>query len=339
MARHPTPRKTPTDGLTSQWLVEGILRAERMRLARSITMMESRAPQHRELANEILTACLPCEGRAHRLGISGVPGAGKSTFIEAFGLRLCQNNKKVAVLAVDPSSSRSGGSILGDKTRMEELSRHPNSFIRPSPSSGTLGGVTARTRETMVLLDAAGYDWIIVETVGVGQSEIEVRSMVDFFLLLQIAGAGDDLQGMKKGVMEIVDAIVVNKADGDNKTRAKRACAEYEQILTFLEPYTPGWQPKALTCSALEGYGLDEIEDLLCHFLKEMSSNGTLNRQRRQQRVQWFRSLLRESIYQRFLDQKNIRNKVSALEKEVEEQKIPVTSAVNRLWHDKAGLG
>jgi len=332
MTKHPPPKSLLQGKYSTDWLIEGVLQADRMRLSKAITMIESRAQKHRSVAHEILTACLPHEGKAHHIGITGVPGAGKSTFIESFGLRLCRKGFKVAVLAVDPSSSRTGGSILGDKTRMEELSRHPNSFIRPTPSSGTLGGVAARTRETMILLDAAGYDWILVETVGVGQSEIDVRSMVDFFLLLQIAGAGDELQGMKKGVVELADAIVVNKADGDNVARARRARSEYGRILTFLDPYTPDWQPKAVTCSALEGNGLGRIETMILDFIYRMGASGTLEKQRKAQRVQWFRSLLRESVYLHFLQKEGMRESIGQMEEKVRKQLIPVTTAIEELW-------
>jgi len=313
------------------WLTEGVLAGERMRLARAITLVESKAPAHLEIARKVLTACLPHSGKARRIGISGVPGAGKSTFIEAFGLRVCERGQKIAVLAVDPSSSRSGGSVLGDKTRMELLSRHPNSFIRPSPSAGTLGGVAARTKEAMILVEAAGYDTVLVETVGVGQSEIAVRSLVDFFLLLQIAGAGDELQGIKKGVIEIADAIAVNKADGDNIPRARSARGEYGRILGFLEPYTQGWEPKALTCSAMTGKGLERIETLIDNFLNLTKTSGIHEKERRRQNVEWFRTLLKESILNHFFSSTGTKASVEALEKRVAEGSIPVSAAVDEI--------
>ena len=219
----------------------GILEGNRMILSRAITLIESNAPKHFDPAQELVQRVLPHTGGAIRVGITGVPGVGKSTFIEALGCTLCQEGHKVAVLAVDPSSSVSGGSILGDKTRMEYLTREPRAFIRPSPSSGTLGGVTRKSRETLLLCEAAGYDVILVETVGVGQSETTVRSMVDFFMVLVLTGAGDDLQGIKKGIIELADAIVVNKADGDNRRKALVTRADYEQILHYLRPATEGW--------------------------------------------------------------------------------------------------
>ena len=300
-----------------------------MRLARAITFVESKAEAHREIARNILTACLPHSGKARRIGVSGVPGAGKSTFIEAFGLKVCEQGRKIAVLAVDPSSSRSGGSVLGDKTRMELLSRHPNSFIRPSPSAGTLGGVAARTKEAMILVEAAGYDTVLVETVGVGQSEIAVRSLVDFFLLLQIAGAGDELQGIKKGVIEIADAIAVNKADGDNIRKARSARGEYGRILGFLEPYTEGWEPKALTCSALTGKGLDRIEALIEGFLKTTTESGVHARERQRQNVEWYRTLLKETVLNRFFANDKTRARVDEFEKQVADGSLPVSVAVD----------
>ena len=225
--------------------VKGILACDRMILARAITLIESNAPKHFELGQEIIQKILPYTGKAVRVGITGVPGAGKGTFIEALGNLLCDRGKKIAVLAVDPSSHVSGGSILGDKTRMEQLVKQPNAFIRPSPSGGTLGGVTRKSRETLLLCEAAGFDTILVETVGVGQSETTVRSMVDFFLVIALTGAGDDLQGIKKGVIETADAILVNKADGDNKRKAMVARSEYEQVLHYLRPAAGGWPSPA----------------------------------------------------------------------------------------------
>jgi len=244
-----------------------------MLLARAITLIESNSPKHMELAQAVLQRILPYSGNSIRVGITGVPGAGKSTFIEAVGCSLCQKGHKLAVLAVDPSSSITRGSILGDKTRMENLSREKNAFIRPSPSGGTLGGVTRKSRETLLLCEAAGYDIILVETVGVGQSEITVRSMVDFFLLVVLTGAGDELQGMKKGVMEIADAILVNKADGDNKQKAEMVKVDYDRMLHYLRPATEGWQTKAYTCSAITGAGIPELWQVIHTFREKMMEN------------------------------------------------------------------
>ena len=260
--------------LACSQLAEGLRRGEAVALARAITLVESTAPQHAAEAAELTRLLLPHRDHSVRIGITGVPGAGKSTFIEALGLYLCEKGHRVAVLAVDPTSVVSGGSILGDKTRMEKLSRHPSAYIRPSPSGGALGGVTRKTRETITLCEAAGYDVILVETVGVGQSEIAVRSMTDFFLLLALTGAGDELQGLKKGIVEMADAIAVTKADGDNLAAAEKLRIELSQILQVLAPVTPGWKPEVLTCSALQGSGIPEIWHLVERFCAEMKSSG-----------------------------------------------------------------
>ncbi|MGM9604580.1 MAG: methylmalonyl Co-A mutase-associated GTPase MeaB, partial [Faecousia sp.] len=273
--------------LTARDYVDGILRGDRMILARAITVIESNAAKHAPLAHEIVQEILPFTGKSSRVGITGVPGAGKSTFIEALGCMLCDQGKKVAVLAVDPSSPISRGSVLGDKTRMEHLSRHPNAFIRPSPSAGRLGGVARKSRETILLCEAAGYDTILVETVGVGQGETTVRSMVDFFMVLVITGAGDELQGIKKGVIELADAILVNKADGNNLQNALNARAEYNQVLHYLRPVTEGWQPKAYTCSALTGQGIGDFWDVVTSFVEKMNETGQLQKRRREQEWEW----------------------------------------------------
>lgn len=310
-------------------LVEGVLSGDRARLARAITLVESRAPKHKPLARELMQKIMPHSGGALRVGLTGTPGAGKSTFIEAMGLYLCGLEKKVAVLAVDPSSSITGGSILGDKTRMEALCREANAFIRPSPSGFSLGGVAARTREALLLCEAAGYDVILVETVGVGQSETAVRTMTDFFLLLQIAGGGDELQGIKKGVIELADAIVVNKADGDNRMRAKRARAEFARILQVLHPFTPGWQPQALTCSALEGEGMQAIWAMILRFREKLEASGVFEARRQAQNVDWFRSLLQQAVMERFTAAHD--RAIREMEAAVAQGKLPVSSALERL--------
>jgi LAO/AO transport system kinase len=323
--RPPKPVFTPEIG------AQGVIEGNRTILARAITMIESHAPAHRATATELLRLCLPSSGKSIRIGITGVPGAGKSTFIEAFGLMLCDRGYKVAVLAVDPSSSVSGGSVLGDKTRMEELSRHPSSFIRPSPSGCTLGGVAARTREAMLLCEAAGFDVILVETVGVGQSETAVRGMVDFFLLLQIAGAGDELQGIKKGVIEMADAILVNKADGDNALRAETARGEYNRVLHYLHPFTPGWTPRALSCSAYTGKGVPEVWDLVGEFHNNLIASGVFEKRRREQNVQWLHSLIKEAVLGRFFEQAAVQAMLPDLERAVGAGEIPVAQAVTRV--------
>jgi len=310
-------------------LVEGVRAGNRTALARAITLIESRAVHHRKPARELLSALLPDAGRSIRVGITGVPGAGKSTFIESLGLFLCKQGFKVAVLAVDPTSSRSGGSILGDKTRMEELCRHDNAFIRPSPAGESLGGVAARTREALLLCEAAGYDVILVETVGVGQSETAVRTMTDCFILLQIAGAGDDLQGIKKGVIELADAIVVNKADGDNRLRAERAKVEYARIIQYLHPFTPGWKPQALACSALESTGIENVWQLVQDFQATLCESGVFEQRRAEQNVDWFRSLLKQSVMERFCEER--REQLKQLEAGVADQSIPVSVALAQL--------
>ncbi len=312
-------------------LVDGVLKGDRGLLARAITLVESRSPRHEAAARELMTAILPHTGGSTRVGLTGTPGAGKSTFIESLGLFLCRRGHRVAVLAVDPSSSRSGGSILGDKTRMEELSRDPNAFIRPSPSGGTIGGVAARTREALHLCEAAGYDVVLVETVGVGQSETAVRTMTDFFLLLQITGAGDDLQGIKKGVIELADAILVTKADGDNRTRAQQARVEYEKVLHFLDPFTPGWQPRVMTCSALQEEGVSEVWEMVLDFRKTMEESGVFQKTRKEQNLDWFRSLLSQTVMARF--RRDHALAMREIEAAVASGEIPVFVALDRLFH------
>ena len=310
-------------------LVAGVCAGVRSHLAMAITLVESAAPKHRVPAQQLMQRILPHTGGAMRVGLTGVPGAGKSTFIEALGMSLCNQGKKVAVLAVDPSSSINGGSILGDKTRMEDLSRHENAFIRPSPSGKSLGGVAARTREALLLCEAAGYDVILVETVGVGQSETAVRTMTDFFLLLQIAGAGDELQGIKKGVIELADAIVVNKADGDNKMKADMARVEYSRVLHFLHPFTPGWKPKALACSALECEGIEQVWALVMKFREEMTASSVFERRRQDQNVDWFNSLLQQAVMQRFTEKNGPR--IQSMETAVGLGEVPVSIALSEL--------
>jgi len=310
-------------------LIAGVLAGVRAPLAQAITLVESRAAKHRAPARELMQAILPHTGGALRVGMTGTPGAGKSTFIEVLGMMLCERGKKVAVLAVDPSSSRTGGSILGDKTRMEDLCRHDNAFIRPSPSGTSLGGVAARTREALLLCEAAGYDVILVETVGVGQSETAVRTMTDFFLLLQIAGAGDELQGIKKGVIELADAIVVNKADGDNKLRANLAKVEYTKVLHFLHPFTPGWKPKALTCSALNSEGIEEVWELIEGFRDQLIESGVFEERRSEQNVDWFNSLLKLAVMERFTSKYGKR--IQKMETAVKDGTMPVSVALDQL--------
>lgn len=310
-------------------LVSGVRANDRARLAQAITLVESRAPQHAEAARKLMQALLPHSGGSLRLGLTGVPGAGKSTFIEAFGLHLCGLGKKVAVLAVDPSSSVHGGSILGDKTRMEALCREPHAFIRPSPSGDSPGGVAARTREALLLCEAAGYEVVIVETVGVGQGETAVRTMTDCFLLLQITGAGDALQGIKKGIIELADAILINKADGTNATPAQLARAEFERLLQILQPFTPGWTPRAATCSALEKKGIAEIWDLVQTFRDQTQASGVFQERRAAQNVDWFNTRLEQSVMDDF--KRSHAQDLAQIQTAVAQGKLPVAVALDQI--------
>jgi len=286
--------------LSLEEYTNGILNGDINILSRAITLIESKLPDDNLIAQEIIEKCLPYSGNSIRIGITGVPGVGKSTFIEALGLQIV-NNHKLAVLAVDPSSDRSGGSILGDKTRMEKLSASRNAFIRPSPSAGSLGGVARKTRETIILCEAAGYDVIFIETVGVGQSETAVHSMVDFFLLLMLAGAGDELQGIKRGIMEMADAIAITKADSSNIQKAEFAKVQYQNALHLFPPQKSGWTPKVLTCSALEGTGISEIWNLIQSYLKLVKTNNYFNENRRRQDMYWFYQTLENGLKDKFL--------------------------------------
>ena len=300
-------------------------------LAKAITLIESRNLDHSLAATTLLDELLPATGNSIRIGISGVPGAGKSTFIEVFGMYLLSLGHKVAVLAVDPSSQISGGSILGDKTRMEELAREEGAFIRPSPAGQTLGGVARKTRETMLVCEAAGYDVIIVETVGVGQSEITVASMVDFFLLLQIPNAGDELQGIKRGVMEIADAIVVNKAEGENRPRAQLARQQYANALHMLKPKSLNWQVPALLCSALHNEGVDEVWNTIEDFGVRMRETGELQEKRNLQASDWMWTLLLDDLKEMFLRDRNVESLVEQVQEAVATGVTTPSAAARRL--------
>ncbi|WP_391201669.1 methylmalonyl Co-A mutase-associated GTPase MeaB [Psychrobacillus sp. L4] len=309
-----------------------IQKGSRLHLAKAITFIESTVSDQQAIGQQLLKSLLRHTGNSIRIGITGVPGAGKSTFIEAFGKMLCDQGYKVAVLAIDPSSSLTGGSILGDKTRMEELAKHPNAFIRPSPSAGTLGGVHKKSRETMLLCEAAGYDIILVETVGVGQSETIVRGMVDFFLLLALTGAGDELQGMKKGIMELADALVVNKADGANEKLAKKTVAEYKQILHFLAPSSPNWNTPALAVSSLYKSGLDSVWETIQSFKKEMIEQNAWQYRRKEQTVDWFKSMIVDRLYRDFFSSVEKKETMAQLESLVRDEKVTVSQAVEELF-------
>lgn len=313
--------------LSTDDYVRGVLARDPTVLARAITLIESNAPAHQAQAQQVLAQLLPHTGRAHRIGITGIPGAGKSTFIEAFGCHLTAIGKRVAVLAIDPSSSVTGGSILADKIRMEKLCRERNAFIRPSPSGGSLGGVARKTREAILVCEAAGYDVVIVETVGVGQNEVAVRSMVDFFLVLMIPGAGDEMQGIKKGVIELADAIVINKADGDNRARATAAQAEMRRVLHYLHRMTEGWETPALLASALTGEGVPEVWTMTEEYFTNARAVGSLTERRRVQAVQWMHALIAESLKSRFYASEDVKARLPALEAAVADGRMPVLAA------------
>jgi LAO/AO transport system kinase len=310
---------------------DGVLAQNRRVLSKTITLIESSLAAHQEMARTVVDTLLPHTGEAVRLGITGVPGVGKSTFIESLGMYLVQHGQRVAVLAVDPSSSKSGGSVMADKTRMERLSAEKSAFIRPSPSGGTLGGVARKTRETMLVCEAFGFDVIIVETVGVGQSEATVASMVDFFLVLMLAGAGDELQGIKRGVLELADAIAINKADGDNIDKAKRAAKIYESALHLLRPSSPTWKPPILTCSALDLIGIEEIWLTVLEHRKKLSISGELEQNRRRQALDWMWSLIEEGLKDRFYKHPHIKKRLPQLKRSVEKGTTAPTIAAGEL--------
>ena len=312
-------------------LAAGVLASDRAALARAITLVESAAAQHQDAAQALLAQIIPHSGRSIRIGITGVPGAGKSTFIDTLGCYLTARDQRVAVLAIDPSSSLTGGSILGDKTRMERLSRDDNAFIRPTPTGGVLGGVAGRTREAILLCEAAGYDVVLVETVGTGQSEVTLRSLVDFFLLLLITGAGDDLQGIKKGVIELADALVINKADGDNIAAAKAARAQFGQTLQFVAPATAGWQTRALTASGMSGGGIAEIWGAIGDFAATTKASGVFEARRASQRREWLHSALEARLRDYLYQHAAVQAALPTLEAAVVSGELPAAVAAERL--------
>jgi LAO/AO transport system kinase len=324
-------RKLKQKHFTSQELVEGVISGDRTQLSRAITLIESNLKEHSVKAQEVLKHCLPMAGNSVRIGITGIPGVGKSTFIEAFGKYLTNRGHKVAVLAIDPSSERTKGSILGDKTRMEALSTDKNAFIRPSPSAGSLGGVARKTRETVFLCEAAGFDVIIIETVGVGQSETAVHSMVDFFLLLMIAGAGDELQGIKRGIMEMADLIAITKVDGSNINKARIAQLEYMNALHLFPPNESTWIPEVLTCSSLRGEGIDSIWNKITEYKSLTLKNDFFKKRRNDQNLYWMSETIHENLRSSFYHSKLISSEIDVFKEKVLKKEISSFMAAQEL--------
>ena len=311
--------------------VKGILAGDRVMLSRAITLIESALPNHYSLAQQVIEQCLPHSGKSLRVGITGVPGVGKSTFIEALGRYVISEGHRIAVLAVDPSSAISKGSILGDKTRMETLSVSDHAFVRPSPSAGSLGGVARKTKEIIILCEAAGYDVIFVETVGVGQSEVAVHSMVDFFLLLMLAGAGDELQGIKRGIIEMCDGMAINKADGDNIEKANAARSQYENALHLFPPPPTGWTPKVVTCSAITKNGIEAVWDMIRQHEQAMKGKGHFQRKRNRQQTYRLHETINEALSQHFYNNPVISKKIKEIEQSVADHKVSAYQAASQL--------
>lgn len=310
---------------------DGILSSKLSYVSKAITLVESTRSEHQEQAQQIINTIIKHSGSSFRLGITGVPGVGKSTFIESFGLEVIDRGHKLAVLAIDPSSQLSKGSILGDKTRMEQLSVHPNAFIRPSPSSGSLGGVARKTKESIIICEAAGYDYILVETVGVGQSETAVHELTDFFLLLMLAGAGDELQGIKRGIMEMADGMVITKADGNNLDKAKSARAEYARALHLFPPTESNWIPEVLTCSSLENKGISEVYDMIGKYLRHTKTNGFFDKKRLKQTKQWLHQTIQDALIERFYSNTNIQKEILSIEQQLEKNLVNPYQAAHDL--------
>lgn len=324
-------RKAKRRTLSVTEFVEGILQGNVTILSQAVTLVESVKPEHQSIAQEVIEKCLPYSGNSVRVGISGVPGAGKSTSIDVFGLHELQKGGKLAVLAIDPSSERSKGSILGDKTRMEQLSVHPDSFIRPSPSAGSLGGVARKTRETIILCEAAGFDKIFVETVGVGQSETAVHSMVDFFLLIQLAGTGDELQGIKRGIMEMADGIVINKADGSNVDKAQLAATQFRNALHLFPAPDSGWTPRVLTYSGFYNLGVKEIWDMIDEYIAFVKENGYFDYRRNEQSKYWMYEAINEHLRDSFYNNEVVKSMLADKERQVLEANLTSFVAARNL--------
>ncbi len=331
MQVNPNFKRRKKSELSVDEFVKGILEGNRTVLSQAITMIESENPTHIAMAQNIIERCLPHSGNSLRIGITGVPGVGKSTFIESFGGMLTAQGHKLAVLAIDPSSERTKGSILGDKTRMETLSTDPNAFIRPSPSGSALGGVARKTRESIILCEAAGFDTIIVETVGVGQSETVVKSMVDFFLLLMLAGAGDELQGIKRGIMEMADALVINKADGDNQHKARMAASQYRAALKLFPKTGNGWDVPVETCSALEGTALDKVWQIINDFVTLTRGNGSFERTRNEQLINIFYHWIEYTLHNRFYNNETTQARIDELLPKIQSKQISPYMAATQL--------
>ncbi|MBN2667908.1 MAG: methylmalonyl Co-A mutase-associated GTPase MeaB [Bacteroidales bacterium] len=329
---NPNLKKIKRKTLSAEDLFKQIIAGDMPALSRSITLIESAHEKHQQLAKEIINLCLPYSGKARRIGITGVPGVGKSTFIEAFGLELTKAGHKLAILAIDPSSERSKGSILGDKTRMEELVKTPNVFIRPSPSSGTLGGVARKTRESIILCEVAGFETILIETVGVGQSEVAVHSMTDFFLLLMLSGAGDELQGIKRGIMEMADTIAITKADNDNILKAKTAASEYKNALHLLPSNSKEWETKVYTCSSVTKEGIAEISNTISDFFILGKSNGSIATKRSQQALYWLKESIKEHLNYSLFRNESISMLIEDLQKHVENMEINPFDAADQIF-------
>lgn len=319
--------------LSDSALLERLLAGDRAALSKAITLVESKNRLHRARAEQLLAACEPHAGKSVRIGITGVPGVGKSTFIESFGQHLTSRSKRLAVLAVDPSSERSGGSILGDKTRMNELSQNENAFIRPSPSSSSLGGVTQMTRESILLCEAAGFDVILIETVGVGQSETAVHNMVDYFMLLMIAGAGDELQGIKRGIMEMADGFVITKSDGNNILQTERSKKDIENAIRFLPPLASKWRPNVLLTSAVSGAGISEVWNDVLSYTEEMKQNEYFTRRRREQDETWFKERIRLELEQLFLANKSYRGAYDEAKAKLAAGELSAFEAARQVLH------
>ncbi len=316
---------------TTDEFVDGILRGDVSILSQAVTLIESANPVHYAQAQEVVERCLPHAGKSVRIGITGVPGAGKSTFVESLGVELVKAGRKLAVLAIDPSSERSRGSILGDKTRMEELSTAKNAFIRPSPSAGSLGGVARKTRETIVLCEAAGFDTVFIETVGVGQSETAVHSMVDFFLLIQLAGAGDELQGIKRGIMEMADGIAINKCDGTNKEKSQLAARQFRNALALFPKPESGWEPQVLTCSAFHHIGVSDVWSMILDYIDFTKKNGYFDENRRRQSKYWMYETIDEALKNSFYQNLEIETLLEDCQQQLEENRMSSFAAAKKL--------